>query len=232
MLVRSIYNIHDNDAISASQCKEIPRTTTRQTSTLPIQTIHCSTRSLEESGKITKRENALETSVEILQTQPSHSAKQHSLPLPQRQSIAPCITCSNSQIEGTHLEKSVAESSNRAPSSSDSTKHTNQETSRDRRNKLHKTIVLMSSHLLPQVKQLCKATCVSHQEALGYYDVEKQELKTYVRQLETCIKAIRDLDLDSQHFDKKLSNLNHTFMELNSFAIAACGPFVRSTFDI
>merc|ERR1712048_431462 len=120
---------------------------------LPIKTINCLTPSLEESGKVSKRGNARKTSAEIPDI---HSTRYRSLPLPERQSITPCLACPNSQIEGAHPEKSVAQSSTRARSSRDSTKHAKQETARARRNKLHKTILLLSRHLLPQVKQLCK----------------------------------------------------------------------------
>merc|ERR1712187_98810 len=110
-----------------------------------------------------------------------------------------------------------------SPSSNNSIERAQRETL------LRATIKCLGNQLLPQVKQLYTKACASHaQQTWGNYEIEKEAVKTYIRQLESCIKAIRKLDLDSQKFDRQLSHLSQTFVELNSVATTACIEFTKA----
>jgi len=86
------------------------------------------------------------------------------------------------------------------------------------------TMDFMTDQLLTQLKQLFKNVCASRQQCQEHDDME-QEVRRYIRQLEECIEATHNLDLDAKDFDAQFSAQCRAFVDLNATAVTACMKF-------
>ena len=86
------------------------------------------------------------------------------------------------------------------------------------------TMDFMADQLLTQLKQLFENVCASRQQCQEHDDMER-EVRRYIRQLEECIEAARNLDLDDKDFDAQFSAQCRAFVDLNATAVTACMIF-------
>merc|ERR1719201_2874096 len=73
-------------------------------------------------------------------------------------------------------------------------------------------------------KQLFKKVCTERKQCWGKDDNEAV-IRRHIRQLESRLVDIQDIELDRANFDQQLSKQCQAFVELNATAITACMKF-------
>lgn len=85
-------------------------------------------------------------------------------------------------------------------------------------------ICFLKNQLLQQLKQLFKKVCTERKQCWGKDDNEAV-IRRHIRQLESRLVDIQDIELDRANFDQQLSKQCQAFVELNATAITACMKF-------
>ena len=85
-------------------------------------------------------------------------------------------------------------------------------------------VCFLKDQLLQQLKRLFKKVCTERKQCWGKDDNE-EVIRRHIRQLESRLVDIQDIELDRANFDQQLSKQCQAFVELNATAIKACMKF-------